>query len=60
MEEIIKKYLLVESDLSKITDELYNAVNSKYHNRIINCKTMEELDDIYTEIKNIVPNSYDV
>jgi len=58
MKDIINRYLSFEYELERVTDELSDAVNSKYYDKIINCKTIVELDEIYNEIKELIPNSF--
>lgn len=58
MKDIINRYLSFESEFERVTNELSDAVNSKYYDKIINCKTIVELDEIYNEIKDSIPNSF--
>jgi len=58
MKKIINRYLSIQSDFNRITDELYESVHAKYTNKILNSNTIEELDIIQLELKELLPNSF--
>jgi len=58
MKKIINRYLSIQNEFNRITDELYESVYTKYNNRILHSKTIDELDSIQLELKELLPNSF--